>query len=98
MKKRLFRCVLVVALCCISFEHSNTGFTNAAYKDPGAQWTKLQARIDALERRIGKAEDFIALSNLEDAYGYYVDNASGIRLQTFLPGMAGSRLPDAACT
>ena len=27
----------------------------------------------SLERRVGKAEDFIALSNLEDAYGYYVD-------------------------
>jgi hypothetical protein len=73
MRNRLFRCALVVALCCISFENSNTGFTSAADKDPGAQLTKLQARIDALERRIGKAEDFIALSNLEDAYGYYVD-------------------------
>ena len=73
MRNRLFRYVLAIALCCLSFEPSNTGFANPAAPDLGGQLTKLQARVNDLERRIGKAEDFIALSNLEDAYGYYVD-------------------------
>jgi hypothetical protein len=73
MKNRLFPYVLVAALCCISFEQSNTGYSSPADKNPGAQLKKLQAQVDELERRIDKAEDFIAISNLEDAYGYYVD-------------------------
>ena len=73
MRNRLFRYLLAVALCCLSIEHSNTGFSIPADKDFGVQLKKLQAQVDVLERRIGKAEDFIALSNLEDAYGYYVD-------------------------
>jgi len=64
MRNRLFRYVLAVALCCLSFEPSNTGFANPAAPDLGGQLTKLQARVGELERRIGKAEDFIALNSM----------------------------------
>jgi hypothetical protein len=57
----------------MSVEYSNAGFSSPADKDLGAPLKKLQAEVDELERRVGKAEDFIALSNLGDAYGYYID-------------------------
>jgi len=64
MRNRLFRYVLAVALCCLGFEPSNTGFANPAAPDLCGQLTRLQARVDELERRIGKAEDFIALNSM----------------------------------
>jgi len=73
MRNRLFCYLLVMALCCISFEFSTAGSASPADKDLGAQLKKLQAQVKELERRVGRAEDFVALSNLEDAYGYYVD-------------------------
>ena len=73
MRNRLFRSLLTIVLCCVSFGNCKQGFSSPADKDLGAQLKKLQAQVEALERRVGKAEDFIDLSNLEDAYGYYVD-------------------------
>jgi hypothetical protein len=73
MRNQWFRYLLAVALCCMSFEYSNAGFSSPADKDLNVPLKKLQAQVEALERRVGKAEDFIDLSNLEDAYGYYVD-------------------------
>jgi hypothetical protein len=75
MTNRSFHWVLAFVLCCISLGYSSIVFSSPADKDLGAQMAKLQERVDELERRIGKAEDFIALSNLEDAYGYYVDKS-----------------------
>ena len=34
---------------------------------------ELSERIDALEARARKAEDYVAIANLQAAYGYYVD-------------------------
>jgi|WetSurMetagenome_2_1015567.scaffolds.fasta_scaffold158336_2 hypothetical protein len=73
MRNRSFRYLLAVALCCMSLGCSKAEFSIPAEKDLGAQLKKLQTQVEALERRVGKAEDFIDLSNLEDAYGYYVD-------------------------
>jgi hypothetical protein len=73
MRNRLFRYLLLLVLCCLSFQPSNAGSLSPIEKDLGAQLKKLQAQVEDLERRIGKAEDFVALSNLEDAYGYYLD-------------------------
>ncbi len=60
MRNRLFGYVPAAALCCLSFEHANPGFANPAAPDPGGQLTKLQARADELERRIGKAEKYFS--------------------------------------
>ena len=73
MRNRFLRYWLAVALCCISFGCSNAGSSSPAEKDFGAQFKKLQAQVEDLERRVGRAEDFVALSNLEAAYGYYLD-------------------------
>ena len=73
MRNRSFRFLLIVAFCCIGFESCKSDSSSPADKGLGAQLTKLQAQVEELERRVGKAEDFIDLSNLEDAYGYYVD-------------------------
>jgi hypothetical protein len=73
MRNRLFRSLLTIVLCCVSFGNCKQGFSSPADKDLGAQLKKLQAQVEELERRVGRAEDFVALSNLEDAYGYYVD-------------------------
>jgi len=42
-------------------------------KNLAAEVHSLQAQLAALTQRVQGAEDYIALSNLEDAYGYYVD-------------------------
>ena len=73
MRNRSIGFLLAVAFFCVSFENCKSGFSSPADKDLGAQLKKLQAQVDELERRVGRAEDFVALSNLEDAYGYYVD-------------------------
>ena len=73
MRNRLFRYLPAIALCCMSFGCSKLGSSSPDDKDSGALLKKLQAQVEDLECRIGRTEDFIALSNLEDAYGYYVD-------------------------
>jgi len=73
MKNRFSRYLLAVALCCPNFGCSKGGSSGAADRDVGAQLKKLQAQVEELEHRAGRAEDFAALSNLQAAYGYYVD-------------------------
>jgi len=73
MRNQWFPYLLAVALCCMSFGCSKAEFSIPAEKNLGAQLEKLQTQVEQLERRVGRAEDFIDLSNLEDAYGYYVD-------------------------
>jgi hypothetical protein len=57
----------------MSFGCSKTGSSSLVNKDLGMQLKKLQTQVHELEHGVDRAEDFIALSNLEDAYGYYVD-------------------------
>ncbi len=73
MRNRFFRYLQAAALCCMSVVISKAGSSGPADKQVGSQLKTMQAQIEDLNRRIGRAEDFIALSNLEDAYGYYVD-------------------------
>jgi hypothetical protein len=35
----------------------------------------LRAQVSALERRVQRADDYVDLVNLQDAYGYYVDKS-----------------------
>jgi len=42
-------------------------------KDPSAEIRSLKAQLAALTTRVERAEDYIALCNLENIYGYYVD-------------------------
>jgi hypothetical protein len=73
MRNRFLHFLLAGAFCFMVFESCKSGSSSQADEDPGAQLTKLQAQVEELTHRIGRAEDFIDLSNLEDAYGYYLD-------------------------
>ena len=99
MRHQWFRYLPAMALCCMSLGCSTPGPSSPADKDSGAQLKTLQAHVEELERRVGRTEDFIALSNLEDAYGYYLDKCQWDQAaDLFALGMAGSRLVGAACT
>ena len=43
--------------------------------DVEAELTRLKAEVAELSRKAQAAEDYIAISNLQRAYGYYVDRA-----------------------
>ncbi len=73
MRNRFLQYWWAAMLCCMSCEISKAAPSSPADQEGGSQLKKMQAQIEDLQRRIGRAEDFIALSNLEDAYGYYVD-------------------------
>jgi SnoaL-like domain len=42
-------------------------------KDLAAEVGMLKAQVDALQKQVQNAQDYIAISNLQTAYGYYVD-------------------------
>jgi len=44
-------------------------------KDLAAEVQELKAEIEAVKKQAQNAEDYVAISNLETAYGYYVDKA-----------------------
>jgi SnoaL-like domain len=42
-------------------------------KDLAAEVGMLKAQVEALQKQVQNAQDYIAISNLQTAYGYYVD-------------------------
>ena len=44
-------------------------------RDLAAQIKKLQSQVAELERKADQARDYLAIMNLQDAYGYYVDKS-----------------------
>jgi hypothetical protein len=75
MKIRSLRFLLALLLFCPALGSSQTVFAAPGDKDLAAQVKKLQAQVAALEQKADRAQDYIAISNLETAYGYYVDKA-----------------------
>jgi len=46
-----------------------------AGKDTAQQLSALQAQVATLQQRVQRADDYVALVNLQGAYGYYVDKS-----------------------
>ena len=44
-------------------------------KDLAAEVEALKTELEAVKKQAQNAEDYVAISNLETAYGYYVDKA-----------------------
>jgi hypothetical protein len=71
MKVQLLQALSAVLLFVV------VGFPMAAggKKDLASEVESLKAQIAQLEKQAQSAQDYIAISNLETAYGYYVDKA-----------------------
>jgi hypothetical protein len=52
-----------------------TGCTPAGSSDTAAQLAALQAQVATLQKQAQKADDYIAIANLQSIYGYYVDKS-----------------------
>ncbi len=74
MKLRLVQIAIPVALvallCIIS---ARAGANAAKARDVAVETTALQTQVAQLAHQIQDSADYIAINNLEDAYGYYVD-------------------------
>jgi hypothetical protein len=75
MKHRILQYLQAIALCCLGLGQSKAGFAGQAEKNLVTQLRRLQAQVAELEEKVGRTQDYIALTNLEDAYGYYVDKS-----------------------
>ena len=75
MKIRVLQVLLVLFVICPVF--GNTGADGAASgkTDLGSQVEALKTQISAIAHQIQDSQDYIAINNLQDAYGYYVDKA-----------------------
>jgi hypothetical protein len=71
MRIRFLQILLVIVLLCPA------GIATAARdkKDLAADVEKLKAQVAELSRAVQSSQDYISISNLETAYGYYVDKA-----------------------
>ena len=73
MRTRFLRCVFSLLLLCLALGHPRIALGQGGDRDLAAQVKKMQARLADLEQKLGRTEDYIAITNLQDAYGYYVD-------------------------
>ena len=73
MKTRLLRFIPALLLLCPVFVSPQIAAAQGGEKDLAAQVKQLQSRLAELEQKVVRSEDYIAITNLEDAYGYYVD-------------------------
>jgi len=73
MKNRTVRIILglfVIGVAGIAFARAGE-----KPKDLGAEVSALKTQVAALEKQVQSSQDYIAICNLQDAYGYYVDKA-----------------------
>jgi hypothetical protein len=63
---------LLAFLCVIAV---GGALTAGEKKDLAAEVAALETQVARLEKQVQNSEDYIAISNLETAYGYYVDKA-----------------------
>jgi hypothetical protein len=73
MKMRSRRYLLALLPLGAAFAKPKAALAEPAEKDLAAQVKELQARLAELEQQAGRAQDYIAIHNLQTAYGYYVD-------------------------
>jgi len=73
MKIRHSRSLLAVSVISLTLIHSTTSLAAPADEDLAEQVRRLQAQVAELEQKVARTQDFDAIVNLQDAYGYYVD-------------------------
>lgn len=73
MKMRSLRYLLALLPLCVNLGNPRAIFAAPSEKDLAAQVKKLQAQLAELEQKVDRTQDYLAIINLEDAYGYYVD-------------------------
>jgi hypothetical protein len=73
MKMRSRRYLLALLPLGAAFGKPKAAVAAPADEDLAAQVKKLQAQLAELEQKMDRTQDFLAILNLEDAYGYYVD-------------------------
>jgi hypothetical protein len=75
MKIRVLQVLLVLFVICPVFANSGAAGAASGKTDLGSQVEGLKMQISALAHQIQNSQDYIAINNLQDAYGYYVDKA-----------------------
>ncbi|HKV04063.1 MAG TPA: nuclear transport factor 2 family protein [Candidatus Acidoferrales bacterium] len=77
MKSRVLRIALVLPLALMLAGPARIATAGGAAKtrDLAAEVSALKSQIARIALHIRNSEDYIAICNLEDSYGYYVDKA-----------------------
>jgi uncharacterized phage infection (PIP) family protein YhgE len=52
-----------------------TGCTSGSSSETSAQLAALQSQVAELQKQAQKADDYVAIANLQSIYGYYVDKS-----------------------
>jgi hypothetical protein len=75
MKIRTLQVLLVLFVICPMLANSGAAGAAGGKTDLATEVDALKVQILALARQIQNSQDYIAINNLQDAYGYYVDKA-----------------------
>ncbi len=73
MRIRSLAVLLVLALFCAAFGNRAPARADAGKKNVTAEIEALKTAVAQLQKQVQNSQDFIAISNLQAAYGYYVD-------------------------
>ena len=73
MRIRSLAALLVLALFCVALGNRAPARADAEKKNVTAEIESLKAAVAQLQKQVQNSQDFIAISNLQAAYGYYVD-------------------------
>jgi predicted transcriptional regulator len=77
MKIRSLQVLFASLLVCASLGNPHIAFAAKGDKSKGieAEVQALKAQVAELAKQVQSSRDYIAICNLQDAYGYYVDKA-----------------------
>ena len=73
MRTRSLGILLVLVLFCPALENHPAAWAAAEKKDVTAEIEMLKTQVAELRKQVQNSQDYIAISDLQDAYGYYVD-------------------------
>jgi hypothetical protein len=73
MKIRSLAALLVLALFCVALGNRAPARADGEKKNVTAEIEALKAAVAQLQKQVQSSQDSIAISNLQAAYGYYVD-------------------------
>ena len=68
---------LMVLPAPVAFAGAGDADSAEKSKDLAAEVEQLKAQVAAIQKEAQHAEDYVAISNLQTAYGYYVDYYKG---------------------
>lgn len=97
MKIRLLAALLVLALFCVVLGNHAPARADAEKKDMRAEIEALKTAVARLQMQVQNSQDFIAISNLQAAYGYYVDKCEWDQTADLFAKDGCSRSACAAC-